>query len=142
DLYQQGTTLKFGEQSMSDGNSVFDNARLPDQLAIVEGQILAVADNGQFVRVLSLEDGHQLRQPLSTQSQSWDVHLSVVGSRLYVRNQKTVYGYSLLDPPDDPWGREADDPRGTPSIQDAFIGKRHIVLLDQPAPRDGQPAAA
>jgi len=136
DLYDPGPTLRFGEQSMSEGNPVFADARKPDHLVVVEGQVLAVADNGQFVRVLSVEDGHQVRQPLSTYSQNWDVHLRVVGSRLYVINQKTAYGYSLLDPPDGDWGHEADDPRGTPSIQEVFLGKRHIVLLDKLSPRD------
>jgi len=105
---------------------------------VAEGRVLAVADNGQFVRVMSIDDGQEIYSPLATKANNWNVWIRTVGPRMYVINSQQVLGYSL-DHPDDNW--TGTKPVGNPTIRDAFIGKNHIVLLDQPTPAGVEPPA-
>ena len=76
----------------ADGNPLFMGSIQPEQLAIADGRVLVLSDNGQFVRVYSLETGKPL-QPvnakgnradvdggLQTQSSEWRAQLLTVGS--------------------------------------------------------------
>lgn len=139
DLYDPRKEMKFGSRPMSEGSAMFAGATRPDQLLVAEGRVLAVADNGQFVRVLSSDDGTEINRPLNTGATNWNVWCQVVGPRLYAFNAKTVLSYSL-DRPDENWSGSQD--LRTPTIRDAFIGKRHIVLLDQPTPQGVEPPQA
>ena len=128
DLYEpRRDELKFGDKI--DSPMAFAGANGPDQLVTADGRVLAVADNGQFVRVLSIDSGKEVAQPLSTGASNWNVSLRVVGPRLYVINQHAAMGYSL-DHPEESWSGPVD-PKA-PMVRDAFIGKRHLVLLGQP----------
>jgi hypothetical protein len=138
DLYEPDKGLKFGDSASSENNPVFAGISGAEQLVVADGRVLSVSDSGQFVRVLSLDDGRETSNPLSTGANNvTSVSLRLVGPRLYVISQRAVCGYNL-DHPEDSWPplREA---RLTPNVRDAFIGKRHLVLLDQPsAERDAQ----
>ncbi len=139
DLYEAGKGLKFGDRANPEAAQVFSGAAGLDQLVVADGRVLALADGGQYVRVLSPDKGTEISQPLPTNSQAWNVSLRVVGPHLYVINQHSALGYDLAHPDDTSTSAEAIP---TPSIRDAFIGKRHLVLLDQPASIGGAPDAA
>ena len=144
DLYEPGKTLKFGDQPLSEGNRMFEGAVGRDQLVVAEGRILAVADQGQFIRVLSLDNGKEIpRQPqLSTTPpqapNNWNVWMRVIGPRVYVFNQRTVIAYTL-DQPDQKWDGSVES-RQVPTAREAFIGKRHVVLLDVPTAPGAPPS--
>jgi hypothetical protein len=149
DLYEPGKSLKFGDNPLSPNNRPFELAGGPDQLVVSQGRILALADQGQFVRVLSLEDGKEMRGQLQLSTSAppppnnWRVWMRVVGPRLYIFNQRTLTSYNL-DRPSENWSPFVS---ATPqrAVRDAFIGKRHIVLLSQLADARGlmgQPADA
>ena len=115
-------------------------------MLITEGRVLAVADGGQFVRVLSAEtgepivqtsNGQEMPQTLSTGVSNWRVQVRVVGPRVYAISQKTVMGFSL-DRPEDNWVGQIDS-LVPPSILEAFIGRRHVVLLDLATAQPGAP---
>jgi hypothetical protein len=141
DLYEPAKGMKFGDRPTPDAAQVFTGAEGVDQLIVADGRVLALADNGQFVRVLSPDDGKEMPRmpPLTTGANNFNVQIRVVGPRIYIVNQKTVMGYSL-DKPDDNWTGLLDPQMG-PNIREAFIGKRHIVLLGQPAQIGAEPAA-
>jgi len=139
DLYEPGNTLKFGQNAVADGQRIFEGAGGPDQIVIAEGRIYAVADNGQFVRVLSLIDGREVSNRLSTEATDWNVRMRVVGPRLYVFDSKTVTSYHV-DRDDQSW-RGLIDSFEAPTIRDEFIGKQHVVLLDQPTPPGAEPSS-
>jgi outer membrane protein assembly factor BamB len=145
DLYEPGKTLKFGDSPLQpDGSRVLENATGPDQLLISEGRILALSDQGQTVRVLSSEDGKEIPRQLSSNAgqppNNWKVWMRVVGPRVYVFSRRSVRNYNL-DHPEQNGSMDAD-PRGTPAVRDAFIGKRQVVLLDfPPAQAGGEPPA-
>jgi outer membrane protein assembly factor BamB/tetratricopeptide (TPR) repeat protein len=146
DLYDPKKDLKFPTKPGSEGGSpAFAGATQPDQLVVAEGRVLAVADNGQFVRVMSIDDGEEIYSPLSTpknstapQENSWNVWIRTVGPRLYIINSRTVCGYSI-DRPEETWPGST---LGKPNVRNAFIGKNHIVLLDQPAAEGAEPGAS
>jgi hypothetical protein len=140
DLYEPKKELKFGESSSIENNPAFSGMVGPEQLVVADGRVLAVSDNGQIVRVLSLEDGHESSNPLNTGANSANVWLRVVGSRLYCVSQRTACAYNLNDP-DDHWPPSMEV-RLTPNVRDAFIGKRHLVLLDQPSAPNAEPLPA
>ena len=79
-------------------------------------------------------------QPLTTGTDNWNVELHVVGERLYVENQRRVLGYNLDDPTES-WLGPASN---SDSIEDVFIGRDYIVLLQHQRGRPqaaGEPAA-
>jgi hypothetical protein len=137
DLYEPGNTLKFGQNPIADGNRIFEGAGGPDQIVIAEGRIFAAADAGQFIRVLSLIDGREIANRLSSEATDWNVRMRVVGSRLYVFDSKTVTSYQV-DRDDESW-RGRIDSFQPPTIRDEFIGKQHLVLLDQPTTPNAEP---
>jgi outer membrane protein assembly factor BamB len=137
DLYEPGKPLKFGDSpTTTEGTRLFEGANGPDQLVIAEGRIFAAADQGQFIRVLSLDNGVENPNPRGTGANNWQVWMRVVGPRLYVFNPLTVTSYSLDR--DESWSGYLDSLR-TPNVRDAFIGKRHVVLLDQPTVPGAEP---
>jgi outer membrane protein assembly factor BamB len=134
------------------GVQPFINATGPDQLLIAEGRILALAEvsnvpvgnNVKAVRLHSLETGQpiSLRVPqedgtidlqLGVGTDSWDVKLRVIGSRLYIINPRTILCYNLDRPEEfwEGWVDEADE-ENLPNIRDAYFGKNHVVLLSEP----------
>ena len=138
-LYEPASKLKFGDQPLADGQRIFDGSGGADQIVVAEGRIYAVADNGQFIRVLSLEQGKEVGNRLSTGSTDFNnVRMQVVGPRLYVFNSRTVTSYHVVRD-DESWTGLIDSFQA-PSIRDAFIGRQHIVLLDQPTPPGVEPA--
>ncbi|MEA2736497.1 MAG: hypothetical protein QOE14_2948, partial [Humisphaera sp.] len=138
DLYEPGNALKFGAGPIAEGNRVFDGADGPDQIVVAEGRIYAAGDGGQFVRVLSLYDGREVGNRLSTGATDFNVRMRVVGPRLYVFDARTVTSYHV-DHDDESW-RGLVDSFQAPAIRDEFIGKQHVVLLDQTTPSGAEPA--
>jgi outer membrane protein assembly factor BamB/tetratricopeptide (TPR) repeat protein len=135
DLYEPSRDMTFVQPERQAGReqrevgAAYYGAVQPDQLVVADGRILAVSDNGRFVRVHSLQTGRELHKPLSTASDNWDVHLIVVGPRLYVVNQRTVSSYNL-EKPEESWTGYAPSSEAR-SIQGAIIGQNYLVLLDQ-----------
>jgi outer membrane protein assembly factor BamB len=143
DLYEPGNSLKFGGDSATapeGAGQVFNRTGAPggddldtaaEQIVVAQGRIYAVADHGQFVRVLSLYDGREIGHKLQTEAKDWNVRLRVVGPRLYVFTSETAFSYHVV--------REDESWMGTidrfqrPTVRDFFIGKSHVVLLDQSA---------
>ncbi len=127
DLYEPTKEPKFGrDHANGDGPMAFAGAIGPDQLVAADGRVLALSDGGQYVRVLSADNGNQLGQALQTGSINWNVSLRVVGPRLYVINSHAAMGYSL-DHPEEIWPGVIDPQESI--VRDAFVGKRHLVLL-------------
>ncbi len=134
DLYEPEKVLKFGDRVMSGGGQMFNGAIAADQLVVTDGKILALSDMGQMVRVLSLEGGRDIGQPIATKasaSDNWNVWLRVLGPRLYIVSRRTVCGRNLNDV-DDTWDGQAD--LTAPVMSEAFFGKKHVVLLGQVTP--------
>jgi hypothetical protein len=149
DLYEPGAALKFGGDAAvgAEGGRVFDRNGAPggdddqtaaEQIVVAEGRIYAVADQGQFVRVLSLSEGKEVANRLSTGSNDWNVRMRVVGPRLYVFNSQTVTSYHVVR--DDESWKGLVDTFQAPSVVDQFIGKQHVVLLDQPTAPGAEPS--
>jgi outer membrane protein assembly factor BamB len=98
----------------TDGNPLFAGTIQAEQLVIADGRVLVVSDNGQFVRVYSLETGKALQPTgangnkvdvdggLQTKSSNWQVQLLTVGPRVYVWSPLTVISYNL-DKLSDTW---------------------------------------
>jgi hypothetical protein len=80
--------------------------------------------------VLSLYDGREVGNKLATGAKDWNVRLRVVGPRLYVFNAETVTSYHVVRE-DESWSGTVDTFQ-RPFIRDFFLGKQHVVLLDQP----------
>jgi outer membrane protein assembly factor BamB len=140
DLYEPAKNFKFGEKPSGDGSQMFAGGTRWDQLVVADGRVLAVADGGQSVRVLSPDKGTEVTTPLATKANTWNVGLRVVGPRVYIINQHAPLGYSL-DHPEEIWEGLANTEN--PTVRDAFVGKQHLVLLDQPdTPAGAEPAAA
>jgi outer membrane protein assembly factor BamB len=127
----------------AEGNPLFMGSTQPEQLQISDGRVLAVSDNGQFVRAYSLETGKPL-QPvagkgnrpdvdggLQTQSSDWRVQLLTVGPRAYVWSPKAVISYNL-DNPADTWSW-APRQSSNWSHRDALAAKDYLVMIDEPA---------
>jgi outer membrane protein assembly factor BamB/tetratricopeptide (TPR) repeat protein len=151
---------------------IYIGASQPGQLVIAEGRILALADsistltgvgvpsNEKYVRVHSLETGQMLSmrytadgskrevdQILTSGTKDWNVMIRNVGARVYVVGPKQVYGYNL-DKPGESWRGstnmfDSDTLQDDVNFRDAFIGTRHLVVLDQPGVNNNNgPAAA
>jgi outer membrane protein assembly factor BamB len=146
-LFEPGKELNFQMPDPPDGQPRFAGANLPDQLIVASGRILAVCDNGMYVRAYSLENGKELNdgKPLQTGvANNWAVFLRPVGSRLYIVNPRSVASYNL-DRVEDTWGIPRIDVQPPPAVRDAMVGQDYIVLLDQisgqnangPGPRQG-----
>ncbi len=143
------------------GQMPYAGASAPDQLIVAGGRILTVADSAglpgspgeKYVRVHSLETGKPLTlkynkdgnegidRVLRAGTKTWNVTLRIVGSQLYVINERTVTAYNL-DHPAETWsGVMDDDPAQTPHVRDVFIGQKFVVLLNQPTSGIAVPAA-
>lgn len=150
----QGDTRAQGAIQM-DGqpfNPIYAGAVQPDQLIISEGRVLAVAFNGKFVHIHSLEtgkmldytqaDGRRVAAMLSTspgkqnqpQITDWSVSLNVVGPVLFVTSRQCAPMMYVLDHPNESWDGTVD-PTTPPNFlyQDPLVGKDYFVLLGQPA---------
>ena len=126
DLYEP-KGLKFGDKANPEAAQVFNGAAGPDQLVVADGRVLALSDNGQNVRVLSPDKGNEMSpSPLPTGATQGNVSLRTVGPRVYVISPHSICGYNL-DHPDESSDFTPATP--LPTIRDAFIGKRHLVLL-------------
>jgi outer membrane protein assembly factor BamB/tetratricopeptide (TPR) repeat protein len=116
----------------------FIGATAADQLVISAGRILAVSDNGAFVRVYSLADGKPLRRGndgealLNTEvtASPWNVHLRVVGAKLYLFGPDKLAYYNLDDPTDG-WSNDILDSTST-TIADLLPAQRDLLVLLQP----------
>jgi hypothetical protein len=138
-LFEPGKELNFQVPDPLDGNPRFSGANLPDQLIVASGRILAVCDNGMYVRIYSLENGKELNggKPLQTGvTNNWAVFLRPVGSRLYIVNPRSVASYNL-DRVEDTWGIPRLTMQNEPAVRDAMIGQDYIVLLDQVSAQNG-----
>jgi hypothetical protein len=143
DLPRQGTPSARSPQQRRDNNPPFGGAIQADQMVITEGKVLIASDNGQFVRVYSLETGRPVSggggrgdadTGLQTMSApNWQVSLLVVGPRLYVWSPHAIVGYHL-DHSGMDWSTDTNRARPEWSTRDAFATKDHIVLLDEPVP--------
>jgi outer membrane protein assembly factor BamB/tetratricopeptide (TPR) repeat protein len=142
DLYEPGETLKFSTTPQANtAIATYSGFVRPDQLVISEGRILAVSDQGQFVRVHSLETGRlvyyrdndsgkEVPARLQTECKNdYSVSLRAIGSRFYVFGAAKVKYYNL-DNPADQWTGE--DSSTTLNFREAMVGQDHIVLVDQP----------
>jgi outer membrane protein assembly factor BamB len=147
-LFEPDKKLNFQVPEQPDNNPRYLNATLPDQLVIANGQILVVTDNGQYVRVHTLEDGKPSAdsKPLSTGTQGPVATLRTLGSRVYVIHPKGAVSYNLDRPAEDNWGPGFGIMQPTPAVREAMIGQDYLVLLDQltgglpnPNPAAGQP---
>ncbi|MGH7214227.1 MAG: PQQ-binding-like beta-propeller repeat protein, partial [Tepidisphaeraceae bacterium] len=123
-----------------EGNPTFVGAVGAEQLVVSEGRILALADNGQFIRMHALEDAKPLRirspesksevdAVLPTGARNWSVSLRIVGPRLYVVGQQSLMAYNL-DVPEDRWQKPVFD-NASATTKEAFIGRDYVVLLDE-----------
>jgi hypothetical protein len=150
---------------------IYAGANQPGQLIVTEGRVLALADsistltamglpsNEKYVRVHSLETGEPLSlrytedgsnrevdRILTSGTKDWNVMIRNVGARVYVIGPKQVYGYNL-DKPAENWRGstttfETDPLQDDANFRDAFVGTRHLVVLDQPSGGNAPPAVA
>jgi outer membrane protein assembly factor BamB len=157
DLFDPTPTLRFDRPVMRNNNNAlngipnagmpsntFPGATAPDQLVVSDGRVMAVSDNGTFVRVYSLADGKPYdRGPdgksiLDTEvtNSPWNVHLRVVGTKLYIFGPDKVLHYDL-DNVDDFWPQSLETSIGkggtTITIRDLILTKQDVVVLLEPA---------
>jgi len=146
DLYDPGEQLNWEVPGQAPGRRVYDGAVLPDHLLIQDGRVIVLSDEGQFVRMHSLQTGRLIRYPigeggrevealLATGTQGWDTRLMVDGTYLYVMSPRTMLAYNLENP-QQTW-QGFNDPAASRNYRDAMIGSDYIVLLDAPGARDG-----
>lgn len=143
DLFEPGDKPTFVVQSKrQDGNPnpLFMCAIQPEQLQIVDGHILCVSDNGQFVRVYSLDGGQPLQARssdgrlmenelgLQTRSPNGNVVLLTCAPRTYAIGQQSVVSYNL-DNPDDAWVSETKANRDW-LIRDAVVTRTHLLVVE------------
>ncbi len=151
DLYDPGEQLSWEMPAQAPGQRVYEGATHPDHLKIHNGRILVLSDEGQFVRIHSLQTGRLIRYPsgqrnrevdalLSTGNQDWNTRLLIEGSYMYCLSPRALIAYNLENP-EQTW-RGPNDP-GTPHhYQDALLGQHYLVLLDAPGaaePQTGSP---
>jgi outer membrane protein assembly factor BamB len=156
DLFDPDPKLRFDREISRSANNIngipnaimpantFPGATAPDQLAVSDGRVMAVSDNGTFVRVYSLADGKPYRRGpdgeslLNTEvtNSPWNVHLRVVGTKLYIFGPDKVLHYDL-DNADDVWSNTVDTSNGpaqtTVSIRDLILTKQDVLMLLEPA---------
>ncbi len=139
DLFQPGEGLTF-QQPAQGGNRLFQNASHPDHLVIADGRILALSDNGQFIRLYSLATGRvltytppesrrEIEAMLSTGANDPGVSLRVAGSYLYSIGQTAVRAYNL-DRPEPAIAAERSLDARESTIRDAILGEHYLLLLD------------
>jgi hypothetical protein len=143
DLFEPGDRPAFPPVQVrrSDGNGAFFGAIQPDQLIISEGRIIAVSDEGRFIRAYSLENGKVLHGNaaaegvdnivgLSTQGSDWKPLLQAVGSRVYAIGERTLVEYNL-DELTDTWHAPnfEDD-----VAKDMMIGKDFLLVVAENFP--------
>jgi outer membrane protein assembly factor BamB/outer membrane protein assembly factor BamD (BamD/ComL family) len=146
DLFEPGDRLAYSIQvRRSDGNGAFMGAIQPDQLALSNGRIIAISDEGRFMRVYSLEDGHVLHSPgapvaegidntvgLKTKAADWQVTLATAGSYVYAFGPHSLVGYNLDQLGDTPYDPLAKDDEA----QNLVIGKDYLLLMAKNVPSD------
>jgi outer membrane protein assembly factor BamB/outer membrane protein assembly factor BamD (BamD/ComL family) len=145
DLFEPGEHLSFSEQvRRTDGNGAFNGAIQPEQFIISDGRVIAVSDDGRFLRAYALEDGKPLlpagndadgvdtSMGLQTKSPDWQVRLIAQGSRLYAVGARSLVQYNL-DQIEDTWdgGPFPDD-----TVNDSIFGKDYLLLVNEHAPTD------
>lgn len=137
DLFEPTAQAKF---EVTAQNNAFDGMTRPDQLIVCDGRILAVTDQGRFVRGYSLETGQEIAKPLTSGANDPNIFLRIVGPHLYVIGRQTAIHYNL-DSRDESWVALVDDTHGAAHFREAFIGQNHLVLLDEPnVPPEGAPS--
>jgi outer membrane protein assembly factor BamB len=143
DLFEPGSRWNYPEPQQAQGNALFHGASKPGQLLIDDGRVLAVSDNGQFVRVHSLQTGEILKFSsdagsgialLKTEAKDWNVQLRLGGSYMYAMGQHSLLAYNLdaLDDPRSGWDKPVDWILKENFI-DAFVGQDYLLILDKPA---------
>ncbi len=114
----------------------------PDQLQVVDGRIIVLADEGRFVRVHSLETGRLLRLPgepgkptiplsFSTGAANWTVRLRVIGPRLYALSPLSVLSINL-DKPADAWNLNLPvEPEAPRNFSSLTIARDFLCAFDE-----------
>ncbi|HTW94191.1 MAG TPA: hypothetical protein VMD30_05335, partial [Tepidisphaeraceae bacterium] len=155
DLYELKTDQSFGDPKgvtpqTQDTQNLF-NAMVGDhQLLIHDGLVLAVCQNGGFVRGYSEQNG-QLRQYYDGSQQQTpmvlttgtanqpDTALALAGQYFYAWSAANIVGYNIEHPYIN-WSPAVDpDPPVTDRYHELFIGKDALVLLDDPGSVTAQP---
>jgi outer membrane protein assembly factor BamB len=139
DLFEPGDKMAFTVRvTQADGVGAFAGAIEPDQLLISEGRIIAVCQDGRFLRIYSLENGKTLHGPqgpegtdtavgLQTKAAEWKIGLAAVGSRVYAIGERTIKAYNL-DNLSDSWdGSLINDTK-----RDWIMGKDYLLLITEP----------
>jgi outer membrane protein assembly factor BamB len=151
DLFDPDPKLRF-DRPVSHNNlpnangpsDTFAGATAADQLLISEGRVLVLSDNGSFVRVYTLADGKPYIGGPSSEGllntevtdSPWNVHLRIVGSRLYMFGPNKVKHYDL-DKDHDFYTLQvetsSDTAHTTVGIRDLILTKEDLLLLLEPA---------
>jgi outer membrane protein assembly factor BamB len=165
DLFDPKPDLRFNWPVASNRNNMigvpnagiptntFLGATAPDQLIVSDGKVLAVSDNGSFVRVYKLADGKPFRRSADAENllntevvdSPWNVHMRVVGTKLYVFGPNKILNYDLDDADDPGWNEPVDTSNGatrtTVRIRDVLLTKQNVLLLLEPgSPQRRDPA--
>jgi outer membrane protein assembly factor BamB len=146
DLFEPGEHLSFSVQvRRTDGNGAFYGANQPEQFIISGDHVIALSDEGRFMRAYSLDDGKPLLGALNddgvdttvglqTKAPDWQVRLAAQGSRLYAFGNpgRSLVGYDLNQIADNTYDNVYQDD----VIQEALFGKDYLLLIDEHAPSD------
>ena len=145
DLYEVQTDQRLGKPrgvtpQMQETLGLFRNMDQPDQLLIHGGLVLAVCQNGAYIRGYS-EQTAQLRQyhapvngtmALTTETTNDpQTSLAIAGEYVYARSHAAFIGYNIAHP----WVSWDTPDADAPTMEQArnmFIGKDAVVLLDEP----------
>lgn len=147
DLFDPSDRPTFRRQLRTpDGGPAFGtDLRQPNQMAITDEQILALSDNGQYVRVFSLETGEpvttasrelksRIDRRLRTDSNDWNnIQLHVSNGRLYVMGNTTLRAHDL-ERNEASWNRYKDDD-GRWFARDLAATATHLILIEEPSAR-------
>jgi hypothetical protein len=143
DLYEPGdAAMDSTGGSTKPLNPIYRDMRSPDQLRVVQNNVLAMCSNSDGVHLiihplseleatLNHESHAPKALPLSTEAQKGSAFIRLGGAWVYCVGPKWLQAYHLANASENAWtGKLSQDL--TPDIHDAFVGKDYLVLLDEP----------
>lgn len=141
DLFEPGDVLRFGDAPLAAaGSSPLLTAGGDDQFAVADGRILAVADNGSNVWLMSLDQGVMLRgsdgaeMRLSTRAPPGEgaPEMRVVGSMLHIASQNPtrITTYDLNQP-----GWFWDGALDGLDLRQVLVAREHLLVVTEKVPR-------
>ena len=143
DLFEPGEKPTFEVMNTrNDPGVAFAGDTAPEHLQIADGRIVVLSNNGQYVRVHSLETGKVLRfrdsdAVLRTGASNLQALVRVVGPRIYTIGARELFAYDL-DRAQLMWSNSLSSNTVT-NARDMIVTQDHVIVLLEPAGPGGLP---